>query len=124
LQAQYKQAKSAFKEAELTYDQSVLNSLQEVSNALITHEKLESVRQQQAQAVDSSQESVRLSLLRYKAGKADYLEVINAQQQLFPTQILLAQTQLHQLTVIVDLYKALGGGWEQQQSDTTVSLKK
>ena len=49
---------------------------------------------------------------RYVAGKASYYEVLEAQQQLFPAQNALAQTQLNQLLAVVQLYKALGGGWE------------
>lgn len=114
LLGQYKQAKGAYKEAELSYERTVLVSLQEVSNALVTREKLELIRSQQARAVQAYQESVRLSILRYMAGKADYFEVIDAQQQLFPTENALAQTQLDRLTVVVQLYKALGGGWTEE----------
>ncbi len=58
------------------------------------------------------QESVRLSLLRYNSGLAGYYEVLEAQQQLFPAEITLAQLQLSQLLTTVTLYRALGGGWQ------------
>jgi len=56
-------------------------------------------------------QSVDLSLLRYRAGRASYFEVLEAQQLLFPAEDALAQAQRDQLLAVVDLYKALGGGW-------------
>lgn len=90
----------------------MLTSLKEVSDALIAREKLQQVREQQARAVSAYQEAVTVATQRYVAGKAGYFEVLEAQQQLFPAQNALAQTQLNQLLVVVELYKALGGGWQ------------
>jgi len=56
-------------------------------------------------------QAVDLSLLRYRAGRASYFEVLEAQQLLFPAEDALAQAQRDQLLAVVDLYKALGGGW-------------
>jgi multidrug efflux system outer membrane protein len=56
--------------------------------------------------------SAELALTRYQAGRASYFEVLEAQQQLFPTEDALAQTQRDQLLAVVSLYKALGGGWQ------------
>jgi multidrug efflux system outer membrane protein len=58
--------------------------------------------------------AVRLSTERYLAGKASYYEVLEAQQQLFPLELNLARTQRDQLLAVVSLYKALGGGWEDE----------
>ena len=69
--------------------------------------------------VAALQESVELSLLRYSAGRASYFEVLEAEQLNFPAEYALAQTQRDQLLAVVDLYKALGGGWnlsDQQRS--------
>ena len=57
------------------------------------------------------QESVKVSLQRYVAGKASYFEVLEAQLELYPAQNALAFTELNRRTVVVLLYKALGGGW-------------
>ena len=54
---------------------------------------------------------MELSTQRYKAGKASYFEVLQAQQLLFPAEVALARTRADQFTAIVQLYKALGGGW-------------
>jgi multidrug efflux system outer membrane protein len=70
------------------------------------------VRAAQERQVTALQDSVRLSLLRYNLGLAGYYEVLDAEQQLFPAQLSLARTQRDQLLTVVDLYRALGGGWQ------------
>lgn len=98
-------------QTKLQYEQTVLRALQEVSDALTDHQKLAEAQRELTRAVAALQESVRLSTLRYTGGFANYFEVIEAQQQLFPAENALAQTRRDQLLVIVRLYKALGGGW-------------
>ncbi len=112
--AQYRQAKAAWDEARLSYQQTALSALNDVANALISREKLESVRLQQARSVRAYQEAVSVAMKRYVAGKASYFEVLDVQNELFPAENALAQTELNQLLAIVQLYKALGGGWQQQ----------
>jgi multidrug efflux system outer membrane protein len=112
LYGQYRQAVTAWQEAKLRYQQTALSAFLEVANALISQKKLESVRAQQALAVAAYREAVEVSTQRYAAGRASYYEVLEAQQQLFPAENALAQTELNQLLAIVQLYKALGGGWE------------
>jgi len=65
---------------------------------------------QQTQA-DALQAALGLAQLRYQAGLASYLDVLDAQRSLFSAQLALSQAQLQQLTAAVQLYKALGGGW-------------
>jgi outer membrane protein, multidrug efflux system len=112
LVARYRQEKAAWEEAKLIYEQTALNAFQEVSNALISHQKYAEVRTQQARAVKAYDEAFQISLKRYNAGRTSYFEVLLNQQQLFPAEITLSQTELNQLNVIVQLYKALGGGWQ------------
>jgi multidrug efflux system outer membrane protein len=69
------------------------------------------VRHEQTIGVESLREAVRLATLRYTGGLANYYEVLEAQQQLFPAENELAQTIFNQLLASVQLYKALGGGW-------------
>ncbi|MGH7788743.1 MAG: efflux transporter outer membrane subunit [Candidatus Binatia bacterium] len=94
------------------YEQTVVTALAEVSNALIAQQKLEQVRAEQITVVDALRESVRLALLRYNGGLSTYFEVLEAQQQLFPAENALAQTDRDRLLAVVDLYGSLGGGWE------------
>src|SRR5262249_15668876 len=66
--------------------------------------------------VDSLKEAVRLAIVRFTGGFADYFEVLEAQQQLFPAEIALARNQLAQIVSVVQLYRALGGGWRQEEA--------
>ena len=111
LRAQKRQAVAFWEQTKLQYEQTALSAFQDVANALVSRQKFEGVREQQERAVKAYQESVRISLLRYVAGKASYFEVLDAQLQLYPAEYSLAMTELNRRTVIVQLYKALGGGW-------------
>jgi len=108
----YRQSVAQWDANKQQYEQTVLTALGEVSNALIAQQKLETVRAQQAEAVEALRESVRLALLRYNGGLSTYFEVLEAQQQLFPAENSLAQTDRDRLLAVVQLYAALGGGWQ------------
>ncbi len=120
LVAGYKGAKAARQQARLQYRQTILNALQEVADALCARDKYEEMRVQLALSVVAYRESVKVSSQRYVAGRASYYEVLEAQQELFPAEIALARTQLNQLLAIVQLYKALGGGWP---ADEKIAVK-
>src|SRR5438067_7336997 len=117
LGGQYRQARAARDEAALFYRGTALTALREVSDALISRERLEEVREQRARQVTALGNAVRLSSERYTAGKASYYEVLEAQQQLFPAELNLARAQRDQLLALVALYKALGGGWQDEIAD-------
>jgi outer membrane protein, multidrug efflux system len=117
LTAQKRQAVAFWEQTKLQYQQTTLNAFVDVSNALISHQKYEGVRDQQAESVRAYEEAVHVALQRYIAGFANYYEVLEAQQQLFPAQNALAQTELNRRVVIVQLYKALGGGWNLKDPD-------
>jgi multidrug efflux system outer membrane protein len=112
----WEEAKARWEQAALDYDATVLEALREVSDALTAREKLALVREEQARAVDALNEAVRISTIRYTDGKASYFEVLNAQQDLFPAETELARTERDQLVAIVQIYRALGGGWSQYQT--------
>lgn len=111
LRAQKRQTVAFWEESKLQYQQTVQLAFEDVSNALISRSKYEDIQREQAIEVQSYQESVKTALQRYIAGKASYFEVLEAQQQLFPAETALAVTELNRRDVIVQLYKALGGGW-------------
>ena len=115
LVGQYHQAKAARDEARLRFEQTALAALGDVSDALVLRERLGEIREQQAREVTALTRAVKVSTERYIAGKASYYEVLEAQQQLFPAQLNLSGTQRDQQLVVVDLYKALGGGWKDGQ---------
>jgi len=114
LVGQYRQSKAARSEAELRYRQAILNAFREVSDALVSRLELAEIREHQAHEVVALETAVKLSSERYVAGKASYYEVLESQQQLFPSQLNLARTQRDQLLAVVSLYKALGGGWQDE----------
>src|SRR5262249_26828774 len=97
LVGEYKQAQAEWEEARLRYEQTALNAFHEVSDALVSREKLIDVRVEQTRAVEALRESVSVSTQRYIAGLSSYFEVLEAQQQLFPAENSLAQTELDQL---------------------------
>ena len=80
----------------------------EVSDALVSRERLAEIRRQQAREVETLDRAVRLSAERYLAGKASYYEVLEAQQQRFPAELGLARTQRDERLAVVALYKASG----------------
>jgi multidrug efflux system outer membrane protein len=111
LKAQKRQAVAFWEQTKLQYEQTALSAFQDVANALVSRLKFEGVREEQARAVQAYEESVKVALLRYVAGKASYFEVIDAQLQLYPAENALAVAELNRRVVIVQLYRALGGGW-------------
>jgi outer membrane protein, multidrug efflux system len=112
----YKGSVVEWQVAALAYEQSVLNALADVSNALVARQKFMAANVERKRAVDALTESVRLSIVRFTGGLADYFEVLEAQQQLFPAELILARNELNQLVSVVQLYRALGGGWRQEEA--------
>ncbi len=106
-----RQAVAAWEQARLQYEQTAVGAFRDVSNALITRQELEAIRVEQARAVDAYKDAVAVSNQRYQAGKSSYFEVLEAEQELYPAENALAQTELNRRVVIVQLYQALGGGW-------------
>jgi len=112
LRAQYAQARAVRDQFALQYQASVLNAFEEISDALVSREKSASAHLQQSRAVESYKIAVKISMERYRMGSADYYEVLQEQQLLFPAENTLVQFQLNQLVAVVQLYRALGGGWQ------------
>ncbi len=98
-------------EALIQYQQSVQRAFQDVEDALVAHRKAREVRAEQEALVTASQRALSLAELRYRNGLASYLDVLDAERQLFSAEISLTQTQRTQLATVVQVYKALGGGW-------------
>ncbi len=111
----YKGSVAAWEDAKLAYEQTVLNALGEVSDTLVARQKFAHSRVELEKQVAALQDSVRLATLRFTGGLATYYEVLEAQQQLFPAENALARTELNQLAAVVQLYRALGGGWRAEE---------
>jgi multidrug efflux system outer membrane protein len=100
-------------EAVLVYQKTIQQAFREVSDALVAYRKDQEFRQQQEKLTGSAQDAAHLSDIRYKGGATSYLEVLTNETNYFSAELNLAQAQLNELLSLVQLYKALGGGWEQ-----------
>ncbi|MFY9822833.1 MAG: efflux transporter outer membrane subunit [Thermoanaerobaculia bacterium] len=112
LREQYRAAEARWEQARLEYEQSVTNAFNEVSTALVAYQKLAEVERQRARAVAADRQAAQIANQRYVAGLSSYLDVLQAQQQLYPAENLLAQARYNRLATLVQLYRALGGGWK------------
>jgi multidrug efflux system outer membrane protein len=99
------------REALIRYERSIQNAFREVSDALIGYRKTVEQRQQQELLVNALRETKRLSTLRYRGGLDSYLQVLDADRNLFQGDLTLARLRQQELDTIVQLYRALGGGW-------------
>jgi outer membrane protein, multidrug efflux system len=117
LTGQYRQAKAFWEESKLQYQQTALAAFREVSDALVSHSRFEEERVEQAEAVDAGRQAVAVATDRYKEGRASYYEVLEAQQQLYPAENTLSRIEAERHLTIVQLYKALGGGWSLDDSE-------
>ena len=113
----YRAVVSTWKQARLQYEQTVLTAFQEVASNLVALDKLTTAEAEQARSVAAFEKSVQLATDRYLYGLASYFEVLEAQQHLFPAQNAQAGTHLNRLLAYVNLYKALGGGWDVRDPD-------
>ena len=111
LKSQYDANVALFEQAKARYESVVTRSFGEVSTALSAYQELAAAEGEQARSVAAYQDAVRLANIRYSAGLSSYVEVLDAEQQLFPAENGLAQTRLARLEALVALYKSLGGGW-------------
>src|SRR5713101_4425373 len=105
-------AKSEHQQALIAYQQAIQRAFGDVSDALIGYQKLHEVRVRQEQLVGDLEESVRLSIMRYRGGTTGYLEVLDGQRSLFSAELTLAEARGNEYQSLVQLYRALGGGWQ------------
>ena len=112
LRAGVQLAEAQKRETLATYQKTIYGALREVSDALIVHDRTREQRAQEEKLVAALSESVRLSTLRYRGGLDSYLQVLDAERNLFGGQLTLAQLRLQELQSVVQLYRALGGGWQ------------
>lgn len=111
------------KQALAQYQQSVLTAFREVEDALIAVRTARLQSDSQQQQVTALQSALKLAELRYKGGLANYLDVLVARRSLFDAELALASTHRLQLASVVQLYKALGGGWSPDMQSAEVSKK-
>ena len=110
-------AQAAFDQALSQYAKTAQNAYREVADSLVAIDKYALVRFEQETAVVALQEASELSRSRYDLGLSTYLEVLIADEQLFAAEVALAETRFAQLDAVVQLYRALGGGWQQPEPE-------
>jgi multidrug efflux system outer membrane protein len=108
----YEGTKARFDQALAQYEKAAQNGFREVADSLVNIEKLKDVRVELEISVQALANAARLSRLRYDTGLANYLEILIADQQLFDQELLLARARGDQINAVVQLYRALGGGWQ------------
>jgi len=113
LRGNLKLAESQHQQALIAYKQAIQHAFGDVSDALIGYQMDRQVRVRQEETVADLQESVRLSNMRYRGGTTTYLEVLDGQRSLFAAELTLAQARGTEYQSLVQLYRSLGGGWQE-----------
>jgi multidrug efflux system outer membrane protein len=113
LKSNMRLAQAQEQQALLTYQQTIQGAFRDVSDALIAYQKYQEFRAQQELLDGAAQDAADLSNKRYEAGTTNYLEVLTNQTNYLSAEIGLAQARLNELLSLVQIYKALGGGWQQ-----------
>lgn len=113
LHSQVRLAEARHQTAALFYQQSIQGAFRSVSDALVAYRKTREFRAQQELLFQSALDAARLSHMRYTGGATGYLEVLTNETNSFAAELGLVQARLNELLALVQLYEALGGGWEQ-----------
>ena len=106
------------------YKQTMLTALQDTENALTAYAREQVRRQSLAQSVDADQQAVTLSTQLYKNGLVDFLRVLDSETSLYSAQDSLVQSDQAVSTDLVQLYKALGGGWEAETNAVSTMAER
>jgi outer membrane protein, multidrug efflux system len=116
LRANLKITQAQYEQALALYQQSVQNAFGEVSDSLIAYQRTREFTVRQAQRTQANREATELAYVRYDGGVTSYLEVLYNEQELFTAELNLAQARLNELLSVVQLYRALGGGWQTENA--------
>lgn len=112
IRSNYHLSQAQEQEMLLQYKKTILNALKDVSNSLVTYKESREGREAKSAQVTSAADAVRLARLRYSSGNTSYLEVLTTDTDLYNAQLSLAQFQELEASSLVELYAALGGGWQ------------
>ena len=113
LRSNVRLAEAQQQEAVLTYQQTIQGAFRDVSDALIAYQQNQEFRAQEELLARAAEDAAQLSGKRYEAGTTNYLEVLTNETNYLSADIGLAQARLNELLALVQIYKALGGGWQQ-----------
>lgn len=117
-------AKASFEESVDRYQQTVQNAFREVSDALIAYQRSREFFEKQQDLTQADRDAAQLAAVRYEGGVVSYLEVLYNEQQLFDAELLLAQARRDELLSVVELYRALGGGWDGSATNQIAATSK
>jgi multidrug efflux system outer membrane protein len=113
LQANVRLAEAQQRQALLAYQQTIQNAFRDVADALVAYQKTREVREQQELLAAAAQDSTRLAHVRYDGGASTYLEVLTNETNYLTAELNLSQARLNEMLSLVQIYSALGGGWQQ-----------
>ncbi len=113
LRSQLKLARANWQETVFSYQQTVQNALGQVSNSVVASQEDREFREQQELLTQAAQQTDQLSEVLYKNGGASYLQMLTSETNYFSAELNLVQAQLNERLALVQLYQALGGGWQQ-----------
>jgi multidrug efflux system outer membrane protein len=111
LRGNLKLAKARFEESVYSYQQKVQDAFRDVSDSLIAYQRTQEFRQKQQERTQAHRNATDMANTRYDGGVTSYLEVLYNEQELFNAELVLAQARRDELLSVVELYRALGGGW-------------
>lgn len=111
--AKHRAAQAAYEQSILEYEKKVLEVFKEVNNSLIASQKTGEIRKSRAELYQSTRTTEKLAKLQYVNGAINYIDLLDAQRQLFDAEIALNKAHLNELLAVVILYKALGGGLDE-----------
>jgi multidrug efflux system outer membrane protein len=103
----------------LTYQQTIMSAFQQVSSSLIAYQKGREFREQQELLTAAAEDADRLSKILYQHGGTSYLQVLTSENNEFSAELNLAQAQLNERLALVQIYNALGGGWQEAEAALT-----
>ena len=112
LKSNVRLAEAERERALVLYQRTIQTAFTEVSNSLIAHQRVRESRQKQEELVVALRDRLRLAYIRYRGGVDTQLNALDADRDLFQAELNLSQIRLNELLTVVQLYKALGGGWQ------------
>ena len=111
LKNEYRASLALRDQAKISFEKAMTQAFGEVSTSLSAHQQLAKAYREQLSSVEAYRESVQLSFTRYDSGLSSYFEIVDAQIQLYPAESSAVSYDLGRKLALVDLYRALGGGW-------------
>jgi multidrug efflux system outer membrane protein len=122
LRANLKQAEARFQESLARYQQTVQGAFREVSDGLVAFQRTREFRARQEERTQANRDATELANTRYEGGVTSYLEVLYNEQELFSAELNLALARRNEFLSVIQLYRALGGGWTEPAAPQTASV--